>query len=859
MSKKLLFLTGIICGFLYGSAQLNVTISPSAAQLAQMIAGPGITISNAICTAPVGAAGTFSGHSSLGLDTGVVITNGYVNNIPGPNNQLGATGAWGVIGTDTQFAGFLGVPVSNILDESTLEFDFQSTGDSISFKYVFGSEEYPEYVCSQFNDAFAFFISGPGISGLKNIALIPGTNLPVTINSVNPGTPGADAGGKTCNLTNQSLAYSQYYVSNGTGSQAPYNTDPYYIQYNGITTPLNASMSGLRPNQTYHAKLVIADLIDATFDSGIFIEAGGFTTALSNSYLAKLNSPYSNDSLSAIAVGGCSNAFIPVQLLSGDTDSTVVHLTITGTAVNGTDYNAIPDSVVFHAGDSIEIIKIQPIGYQPNVVKTVIISMVSGAGYFADTVLIIDTLEVIVTPHDTAICVGNVVNLSASGPTGLSWTPDSSLSDSAGANTVAYPYVTTTYTCTGTVGSCASFDTARINILQVIPFVFSVSPKDTSICFGATVNLLASGASGFLWTPVNGLSEDTGANPVARPSVTTQYICSAIENGCAVHDTVLITILPAPASYLVVTPHSTRVCSTDSLQLAVSGGYGNYLWTPNTGLSNDTIAYPIAKPTATTTYICTSSNGNCSYSDSAIVVFVPNALLNLTVSSSKSVVCSGDTVYLHASGGGTTFNWQPTTGLPVDTGSNIIATPVDTTTYTCTTSDGICSATASVYISMLPPQAPPTITQRGDTLISSAASGYQWYFNSAVLAGDTGSFIVATETGIYVVETTNDYDCHGYSQQGLVYTISGIQSFDKSPARLYPNPNNGNFVIEFADKEEREVSVTDLLGQQILPFTKVVQRQEFDFSSFSDGIYLLKIERVDNSGSTVFKQVVIQR
>lgn len=72
-----------------------------------------------------------------------------------------------------------------------MEFDFVPATDNISFNYVFGSEEYPEYVCSQFNDVFAFFISGPGIVGLQNIAIVQGTaNMPVAINSVNVGEAG---------------------------------------------------------------------------------------------------------------------------------------------------------------------------------------------------------------------------------------------------------------------------------------------------------------------------------------------------------------------------------------------------------------------------------------------------------------------------------------------------------------------------------------------------------------------------------------------------------------------------------------------------------------------------------------------
>ena len=236
-SLSLIFLA-LFSSVLFG--QINTTVNANGTQLAQVMSGPGVIISNVQLNCPTGAAGTFScPNCSLNMDSGIVLTNGYLSNIPGPNNQVGATGAWGVTGTspaDTDLANLIGQPVSELFDACILEFDLTVQSDSVQFKYIFGSEEYPEYVCSQFNDAFAFFISGPGISGEKNIALIPGTTTPVTINSVNPGVPGVDAGGRNCNGVNQSLANSQYYVNNGNGSAPPptnqYNSNPYYIQYN---------------------------------------------------------------------------------------------------------------------------------------------------------------------------------------------------------------------------------------------------------------------------------------------------------------------------------------------------------------------------------------------------------------------------------------------------------------------------------------------------------------------------------------------------------------------------------------------------------------------------------------------------
>ena len=136
-------------------------------------------------------------------------------------------------------------------------------GDSISFNYVFGSDEYLTYVNTQYNDIFAFFLSGPGITGpyaapagfpngAINIAQVPESDpvLPVTISSVN-------------NVTN-----SEYYVDNA--GQAGICT-------NGYTTTFTASAS-VQCGETYHIKLAIADGSDTALESFVVLEAGSFSS-----------------------------------------------------------------------------------------------------------------------------------------------------------------------------------------------------------------------------------------------------------------------------------------------------------------------------------------------------------------------------------------------------------------------------------------------------------------------------------------------------------------------------------------------------------------------------------------------------
>lgn len=140
-------------------------------------------------------------------------------------------------------------------DAAVLEFDLVSQVDTLCFIYRFGSEEYPEYVCTNFNDIFAFFVEGPGYSGKTNIALVPGDTLPVAINNVNNG---GGSFGTPCGPS-----HPEFYV--------PYDTlMGQHVAYDGLTTTLPAKFA-VQPGETYHVKIALADAGDGVFDSGVFL------------------------------------------------------------------------------------------------------------------------------------------------------------------------------------------------------------------------------------------------------------------------------------------------------------------------------------------------------------------------------------------------------------------------------------------------------------------------------------------------------------------------------------------------------------------------------------------------------------
>ncbi|MEO6884389.1 MAG: choice-of-anchor L domain-containing protein [Bacteroidia bacterium] len=243
-------------------AQLVVNNTQTPQQLVQnVLLGSGVIASNITYTGAQIATGFFNGtNSNIGISSGILMTTGSIYLAVGPNNQTSA-------GLNLHLPGDSDLSATSggtTFDAAVLEFDFVPYADTIKFHYVFGSEEYPEYVCCPDNDVFAFYISGPGIVGKKNLALIPTTTTPISINTLN----GNCVGTSVCNTSNPCCnSHSNYYIDNTGGTT---------VQYNGFTEPMTA-VSPVQCGQKYHIKIAIADGGDGNIDSGVFLEAGSFT------------------------------------------------------------------------------------------------------------------------------------------------------------------------------------------------------------------------------------------------------------------------------------------------------------------------------------------------------------------------------------------------------------------------------------------------------------------------------------------------------------------------------------------------------------------------------------------------------
>jgi hypothetical protein len=373
-----------------------------------LVGGDCFQISNVTYSGQNSQIGTFSnGLSNVGFANGIIMATGNISIAPGPNNQNGAAFGFGYNTPDPDLGT---LTTGSTFDMANIEFDFVPTQSQVSFEFVFASEEYCEYVNTKFNDVFGFFISGPGIVGTKNIAVIPSTNTPVTVNNVNHMV--------NANLyTHNTPASGNNCQSGGLGIPPPTPVAPasgpavLELQYDGFTKKMIAVASVI-PCQKYHIKLKLTDVADGVWDSAVFLRANSF-----NAGGEVLASPAYPGAQGA-AYESCSTGKVRFTRSIGDlSQPLVVNFSVAGSATPGLDYEAINSPVIIPAGQSeIQI----PITVIPDNltegVEDVLFTIPNSCSCTQGTVsfLINDRPGLILDAADQTLCAGENVELQAS-------------------------------------------------------------------------------------------------------------------------------------------------------------------------------------------------------------------------------------------------------------------------------------------------------------------------------------------------------------------------------------------------------------------------------------------------------------
>ncbi|MFN8398046.1 MAG: PKD domain-containing protein [Bacteroidia bacterium] len=339
---------------------------------------------------------------------------------------------------------------------------------------------------------------------------------------------------------------------------------------------------------------------------------------------------------------------------------------------------------------------------------------------------------------------------------------------SGGSNTSTFYNTSHTFQNPGTYNvmlvvanpaSCNGFDTTY-RIITVYPDPNVQLPPDTTYCEGNGINLTATGAQNYQWSPSTGLNTTTGSSVFANPTGTVTYtVIGTNTGGCADTAQVTISMLPSPTANAGT---GGFICPGDSLQLSGTGG-GFYAWSSPGTLSNPAAPNPIAFPTQTTTYTLTVTalNGCTDFDTVTVQVSTVRAQPGPDID-----LCIGESATINASGGGT-YLWQPPLGLSSTTIANPVANPSNTITYGLTVTDAFgCTSTDSITVFVHPLPiidiGPDLLMCENDTVQLQAigASTYTWSPGTSLSNPNSASPLAYPTSDItYIVTGADQYGC----------------------------------------------------------------------------------------------------
>jgi len=903
INSKYLTVVFFVLTINFSYSQLNVTSGATATQYAQELVGTGVSISNAtLLVNNNNQIGFFSNGNStnIGIDNGVVLSTGNVNHASG-------TG-FDVANTDyTDDCGFIitspcpstapdlaDIANDAVYDAAILEFDFIPSGPVVTFQFVFGSEEYPVYV-NDANDAFGIFLSGPGINGPfsnngVNIASVPNTTTPISINTVNDGQS------SFCNNPGSGCQNCAYYVNNCGG-----NT----ISYNGFTTVITATYNVLC-GETYHIKIGIADAFDGELDSGVFIkgrslESGievtpnpvticaGDNVELAAEVIGTSGGTFSwkpdNQTTPSITVSPTTTTeYIAYYTHSGCeiTDTVIVtvencvctppDLTINSIneCVNNADLNSAIDPTsdaatnTFYNNQTDAENATNPIGNTVNSSGTYWVRAELPGDPDCFNVYEISVTLTILTYTTTLVepqcgnSDGEIILSASDGTAPYNYSIEYSGNNEQNNHGTFTGLPTGSYDITITdANGCSIIDPGAVILNEESPVVV-IAPADIDICLGESVTLIAINPDGATISWDQGITDGVSFTPNASGSTTYTVTATNSEN-CSATDQVTITVHNAP---IVDAGTDFSICQGDVAILTATGA-DTYNWT-NLGAG----ATQTVSPTITTTYEVTGTDQyGCINTDQVTVSITPNPTPQFEVDTIKGCEPLNVNFTNLSSFSGGTCQWSFGDGNTSSLCDNVTYTYQSSGLYSVslTITDIIgCTGTTTIqnYIEVTPK---PTAMFSADPMVTSVSNpivnftnetingtGYTWTFGDGSPSEHT---YVTThrfpddEEGTYIVTliATNGQNCSD--------TASAIIKVEEDLIFYVPNsftPDNNEFNDKFKpifsagfDPQSYTFSIYNRWGEIIF--------ESHDVNIGWDGSYGINNIKVAQDGTYVWR------
>jgi hypothetical protein len=337
----------------------------------------------------------------------------------------------------------------------------------------------------------------------------------------------------------------------------------------------------------------------------------------------------------------------------------------------------------------------------------------------------------------------------------------------------------------------------------------------------------------FNWSPIASLSSSTLQTTVASPTTTTNYSVT-ITNvlGCSTQTNITLSVTPAPT---ITVTGPTVACSGATVNLTASGA-SSYTW--NTGANTTSIS---VSPTVNTTYTASGTGTTgCVGITTLNVIAGTNPTINITGS---STVCSANSTTLTANGA-STYTWN--TGA---TTASLVASPTVNTTYTATGTSSVgCNGMAMVTVTVnaIPVvnlvASSTTVCANGNTitLFGSPAGGA--YSGSNVTGS---SFTPGATAGSFtpVYTFTNTQGCSNTASVNI--NVLACASINEKNAivglSVYPNPNNGVFVVDLNTNTLKVITIMDVTGRVVYSTNTFDVKHSINLTKLTNGVYFAQI------------------
>ncbi|WNM18541.1 choice-of-anchor L domain-containing protein [Flavobacterium capsici] len=558
--------------------------------------------------------------SSFPFGEGVVLTTGNAMSAPGPNTTTLSDGnaAWtGDAQLEAIILAATGNPM-NSRNATKLEFDFVPIINTLSFNFIFASEEYGTFQCD-YSDAFAFLLTNTTTGVTTNLAVLPNTTTPISVVTIRD-----NQFNNACNSQNPQYFGNYYVLPNGSNPiGAP-------INFNGMTVPLTAT-SPVVPGQLYHIKLVIADRLDNLFDSAVFIEGGSFnigTVDLGNDLLQETNNAICFGETQLLDSGLSSNDFTFTWMLGSDIIPNETGPSLVVTQPGSYTLTAQYNNTTCTATDTI-LVEFYPeiIGGQPN---DLIECGVNGVATFDLTV----NTPIILNGNNPSDYTVNYYLTQA----------DAEGSVNPIANPTAYDNISnpqTIYYQLSNAGDCFIVGNFDLIVQPLTDIVFNLP---TQVCQNGAVPTLPTTSDNNIsgtWTPAV-------VNNVQTQTYT--FVANSNTTECTVPYEITIEVLEQiTPTFLAPAP----ICTGDVapvLPLTSNNGVTG-TWSPSVVSNTQTQTYtftPTDNPCATTTQIVVTVYQDCSFGSYANAVWLTDCdtdnFFN-TVGSGSSIIGPAENIF----------------------------------------------------------------------------------------------------------------------------------------------------------------------------------------------------------------------